>query len=1531
MVTVRPYASAPDLLSPAYHKSSCGFGLIAHTQGVPSRWVVDAGISALCRLTHRGAVAADGKSGDGCGLLLALPDAFLRQAARQAGITLPGLYAVGQLFVSPDEAVGQGSVHAVCQSLEAEGFTIAGYRHVPVDPTACGDKAKSCLPHVVQLFVHQPDGMDTPTFERRLFVARLRAEHQRQTEDADFYIASLSSQTVVYKGMVTPDNLPRFYPDLQHPAFMSALCLFHQRFSTNTWPRWALAQPFRYLGHNGEINTINANRQWSFTRRNRLISRLIPELPDLHPLVSLAGSDSQSLDNLLEVMTLGGMGLLKAIRLLIPPAWQKHTSMDPDIRAFYDFYSQFVEPWDGPAGLVLTDGRQAVCALDRNGLRPVRWQMTADGHLIIASETGVLDIPGEHITQKGILSPGQVLALDMTTGQLRLTDEVDRQLAQEHPYWPWMDANIIRLDQRNQQDWVETDTPALSGPNLLKAKKVMGYTYERINQVLWPMAADSQEATGSMGDDTPMAVLSSQNRSLYDYFRQLFAQVTNPPIDPIRENRVMSLKTCFGPESNPFEPTPQAARRIEVPSPILSPGQFALLSGMTEAHFTPHCLRLTCLPQETLEHALHRLADEAIQAVQRGAVMLILSDRELNHGGIPVHALLATGAIHHALIEAGLRCEANLLVETGTVMDAHQLAVLIGYGATAVYPYLAYASLLDLAQKKVVPTDGLLGQYRAALEKGLYKIMSKMGISTVNSYRGAQLFEAVGLHQNVIATCFTGTLSRLQGLTFANLDTLQRTLWKHAVDDAHPLPMGGLLKFNPDGETHAFEPAVVMALQKAVQTGDWADYQAYATLVDQRNPLALRDLLGVTLAERPVPLAAVEPAEALFKRFDCAAMSLGSISPEAHEAIALAMNRLGARSNSGEGGEDPARFGSERVSRIKQVASARFGVTPAYLMSAEVLQIKVAQGAKPGEGGQLPGFKVNGLIAQLRYTVPNTPLISPPPHHDIYSIEDLAQLIFDLKQVNPQALVSVKLVSEPGVGTVAAGVAKTYADWITIAGYDGGTGASPLSSIKHAGLPWELGLSEAHQVLRANGLRGRVRLQADGGLKTGLDVIKAAILGAELFTFGTAPLVALGCKYLRICHLNTCATGIATQNDVLRQHHFQGTPERVENFFRFVAEDVRQWLARLGMTRLDEVIGRVDLLHQLPGTTPQHRQLDLGVLLSHRPSDQPQFCQQPTNPPHDVGELAQQVLRDVSPAIAQQTGGQFHYTINNTHRSMGAAVSGAIAARYGDQGMAHQPIHLHFTGVAGQSFGVWNAGGLHLTLTGDANDYVGKGMAGGHIVLIPPTYSQVDMVPDRVSNTAQGLKHTFGGCVPEHRSNALDDLYGNQLYTQPSWPIMGNGCLFGATGGHLYAAGQAGQRFAVRNSGATAVLEGLGDHGCEYMTGGTVVVLGAIGYNFAAGMTGGVAYVLNMAEDMSDKLNTELVNRYNLTDLPEDEARVHALVTRFVAETRSTWGQTVLDNWDAYLPTWAVVLPKTTDRPVTPQIKQAMAIPVGKG
>ena len=1468
------------LYRPEFEKDSCGFGLIASMDNRASHWLVETAITALGRMTHRGAVAADGKTGDGCGLLMKLPEGFLRAVAAEAGLTLGQRFAAGMVFLSHDRDQASASRALLDAELAREGLLVAGWREVPTDESACGQVALSTRPEIAQVFVNAPAGMDGDALERHLFLARRRTEKCIDPADHGFYVSSLSARVLSYKGLVMPANLPMFYKDLHDERMQSALAVFHQRFSTNTLPTWQLAQPFRLLAHNGEINTIQGNRNWAVARSYKFVTKLIPNMEDARPLVSKLGSDSSSLDNMLEVMLAGGMDIFRAMRLLIPPAWQNVQSMDPDLRAFYEYNSMHMEPWDGPAGIVLTDGRHAACTLDRNGLRPARYVITRDRHITLASEIGVYDYSPEDVVAKGRLRPGQMLAVDTETGQLLLPEDVDDLLKGRQPYRRWLMQYNRQLESALPGDLL-TSQP-LDSETLNVYQKMFQVTFEERDQVLRPLAEGGQEAVGSMGDDVPFPVLSTKVRSLYDNFRQQFAQVTNPPIDPLRESIVMSLETCIGAELNIFDETPEHATRLVIRSPILSEGKFRALLSLEQPGFSHELIDLNYDPaQVSLGAAVAAIAERAVAAVRAGKVIMVLSDRAIQRGQLPAHALLATGAVHHRLVEAGLRCDSNIVVETATARDPHHCAVLVGFGASAVYPYLAYECLHDLARTGEIPMemeDKLAENYRKGTNKGLLKILSKMGISTITSYRGAQLFEIVGLHEEVVELCFDGCTSRVQGAGFADLQADQATLARVAWNPRRSIEQGGVLKYIHEGEYHTYNPDVVMSLQKAVNSGDYQDYKDYAELVNQRPVATLRDLLRLRPALKPIPLDEVEPIGQIIKRFDSAGMSLGALSPEAHEALAEAMNRLGGRSNSGEGGEDAARYGTERVSKIKQVASGRFGVTPHYLVNAEVLQIKMAQGAKPGEGGQLPGHKVNEMIARLRYSRPGVALISPPPHHDIYSIEDLAQLIFDLKQVNPQALVSVKLVAEAGVGTVAAGVAKAYADLITISGYDGGTGASPLTSVKYAGSPWELGLTEAHQTLLANDLRGKVRLQGDGGLKTGLDVIKAAILGAESFGFGTAPMVALGCKYLRICHLNNCATGVATQNKVLRLQHFKGNAEKVMNFFTFVARETRELMASLGVRQLTELIGRTDLLEALAGETPRQGKLDLSQILADVgvAEDRPRFCVQPRNKPFDQGVLAEQMVADMLPAIEAKSGGHFTYSIRNDNRSIAARVSGEIARRYGNLGMAEQPLIVHFTGTAGQSFGVWNAGGLHLHLEGDANDYVGKGMAGGKLVIYPPI--------------------------------------GSSFASQET-SIIGNTCLYGATGGTLYAAGVAGERFAVRNSGAVAVVEGVGDHGCEYMTGGVVVVLGRVGLNFGAGMTGGFAYVLDLENVFVDRYNHELIDIHRIVteDMEAQRGYLRSRISDFVAETGSAWGRQILDDFSGYIGRFWLIKPKAAD------------------
>ncbi|UAA38462.1 glutamate synthase large subunit [Paraneptunicella aestuarii] len=1466
------------LYHPNDSRDNCGFGLIAHIQGTASHNLVKTAIHALDRMQHRGGIAADGKTGDGCGLLLQKPDSFFQEVAEAHGWKLAKNYAVGMVFLSQNEERAEAARRALTEELEKETLAVLGWRVVPTDPTILGDLASECLPQIEQVFVNGPQGWREHDLERRLYMARRRAE-KRLAEDEDFYISSLSALVTVYKGLVMPKDLPTFYLDLANEKLEASICVFHQRFSTNTLPRWPLAQPFRFLAHNGEINTIRGNRDWANARTYKFRTPLIPDLHDAAPFVNETGSDSSSLDNMLELFLAGGMDLFRAMRLLVPPAYQNDNTMDEDLKAFYEFNSMHMEPWDGPAGIVLTNGRHVACNLDRNGLRPARYVITKDDIITLASEVGIWDYKQEDVVEKGRVGPGEMLAVDTKTGKIWRSNEIDEDLKQRLPYREWINKHIRKLKCIEEVDHSLLGKRAFDDNMLATFHKQFSYSYEELQQVVKVLASDGQEAVGSMGDDTPMAVLSSQQRIIYDYFRQQFAQVTNPPIDPLRENHVMSLATCIGREKDVFSETSGYADRVLFESPILTYTDLKQLREFDPQHYYSEYIDLNYKADEGLKRAIERICDEAEYLIkQKNAAFIILSDRQIRKDKIPVPMAMAVGAVQRRLIDKALRCDANIVVETASARDPHHFAVLLGLGATAIYPFLAYESIEQMVEKGELNISYLqaIVNFRKGINKGLYKIMSKMGISTVASYRSSKLFEAIGISNEVMELCFKGVPSRIQGAGFDDFEqdliNLNRVAWVNRKSIRH----GGLLKYVHGGEYHAYNPDVVTTLQKAVQTGNYEDYKVFAELVNERQPAHFRDLLGITKGHQAIDISEVEPAENLYPRFDTAAMSIGALSPEAHEALAIAMNRLGGQSNSGEGGEDPKRFGTERNSKIKQVASGRFGVTPHYLMNAEVIQIKVAQGAKPGEGGQLPGDKVNNYIAQLRFSVPGVTLISPPPHHDIYSIEDLAQLIFDLKQINPKALISVKLVSEPGVGTIATGVAKAYADLITISGYDGGTGASPLTSVKYAGCPWELGLAETQQALVENGLRHKVRVQTDGGLKTGLDVVKAAMLGAESFGFGTGPMVALGCKYLRICHLNNCATGVATQDEKLRSEYFIGLPEMVMHYFQFIAQEVREILASIGVRSLQDIIGKTEYLQVLDGINAKQNRLDLSPILEkpEEGSHTRLFCSETTNQPLDKGELNLQILADAKDAVLNKSGQTLNYSVRNTDRSVGALMSGFIAEHHGNQGMADYPVNVNLTGTAGQSFGVWNAGGLHMTLVGDANDYVGKGMTGGKLVIYPPR--NVDYI--------------------SHES-----------------AIMGNTCLYGATGGKLFAAGTAGERFAVRNSGAVAVVEGVGDNACEYMTGGIIVILGKVGVNLGAGMTGGFTYVLDEDNDLERRINQELVEALSIEDKNILIEHLRGLINQHYAETGSRRALDILTNFNEYLGKFRLIKPKTSD------------------
>lgn len=1457
-------------------KDNCGFGLIAHIEGQPSHKLVRTAITGLDRMQHRGGIAADGKTGDGCGLLLQKPDGFFRAVAAENDWHLGKNYAVGMLFLSPDPVIAEHNKQIISEELEKETLKLVGWRDVPVNPASLGPIALEQLPNFQQVFISAPEGWRPKDLERRLYIARRRIE--KQINDDHFYIASLSGLVSVYKGLMMPADLPNFYLDLADMRMESAICVFHQRFSTNTQPRWPLAQPFRYLAHNGEINTIEGNRQWARARAYKFSSPLLPDLQSAAPFVNESGSDSSSLDNMLELFLAGGMDIFRAMRMLVPPAWQKNRAMDEDLRAFYDFNSMHMEPWDGPAGLVMSDGRFAACNLDRNGLRPARYVITKDNHITLASEVGIWDYSADEVKEKGRVGPGELLVIDTLHGKVWQSCEIDEDLKKRHTYKQWLTDNVKRLvplEEIDEQDLIgqrEYDDDMLAIYH-----KQFAYSNEELDQVIRPMGNSGQEATGSMGDDTPFAVLSSHSRLVYDYFRQKFAQVTNPPIDPLRENHVMSLATCIGREQNVFNETTGHAKRLQFSSPVLTYSDMSQLLSADQAHYSFASLSINYDKDDSLLSAIENVCDQAEELARQGTVLIVLSDKGLTPDTLPIPAAMAVGAVQRRLVSKNLRCDTNIIIETASCRDPHQFAVLLGFGATAIYPYLAYETLTQMVDTGIIEKSyrDVTLAYRNAINKGLYKIMSKMGISTVASYRCSMLFEAVGLSDEVVDLCFSGVVSRIQGADFNDFHQDLINLSRKAWIKRKPLDHGGLLKYVHNGEYHAYNPDVIQTLQVAVRSGNYQDYQKYADLVNTRPVTNIRDLLKLKTGQTAIDVSEVEDATELYKRFDSAAMSIGALSPEAHEALAIAMNRLGGCSNSGEGGEDVARYGTEKNSRIKQVASGRFGVTPHYLKNADVIQIKVAQGAKPGEGGQLPGEKVTPYIAKLRYSVPGVTLISPPPHHDIYSIEDLAQLIFDLKQVNPDAMISVKLVSEPGVGTIATGVAKAYADLITIAGYDGGTGASPLTSVKYAGCPWELGLAETQQALVENGLRHRIRLQTDGGLKTGLDIIKAAILGAESFGFGTGPMVALGCKYLRICHLNNCATGVATQDETLRAKHYHGLPEMAMNYFKFIAEEAREIMASLGVTKLVDLIGRTDLLEVLEGTTAKQSKLDLSPVIAkpNNKSGETLYCSAP-NTSHYEGKLNESLLAQAKEAIESKTSIKLRAPIQNTDRSVGALLSGYIADLHGNQGLAADPIIIELQGTAGQSLGVWNAGGLELHVTGDANDYVGKGMAGGKITVRPP----------------------LGSSFKSHHAT-----------------IAGNTCLYGATGGKLFAAGRAGERFAVRNSGAIAVVEGLGDNGCEYMTGGIVCVLGDTGINFGAGMTGGFAYVLDEKGDFDKRINTELVELVELADLNIHHEHLRGLIGEHLEATQSNRAEQILADFESYIAQFRLVKPKSSD------------------
>jgi glutamate synthase domain-containing protein 2/glutamate synthase domain-containing protein 1/glutamate synthase domain-containing protein 3 len=1478
------------LYDPRFDRDSCGVGFVATTSG-RSHTVLELALEAVANLTNRGAVSADGKTGDGAGVLTQIPYGLLAPELHRLGarITRHTDLGVGMFFLPQDPGPQARSRAMIEEAIIREGLVLFGWRKVPLATSALGHEAARTCPQIEQVLVGRPERLGSAEFERCLYLARKSVErgwHEEEIRDA--YIPSFSHQTIVYKGLFTAPQLPRFYPDLEDPQFETAVAVFHQRYSTNTFPSWSLAQPFRFLAHNGEINTVWGNINWTRAREADLRARCWRERArELRPVIQPGGSDSAMLDNVLELIVRSGRDLLHAMMLLVPEAWENVADMPEDVRAFYEFHAGLSEPWDGPAALAFSDGRFAAAALDRNGLRPARYTVMDDGLVVVASEVGVVQLDPGRIVEKGRLGPGRMIAVDTAAGRILTNDAIKRERAWRRPYAAWISAGRVRLDEAEgsgaaaaagEKSPGNDDTAGCGDDVLLRKLTVFGYSQEELQRILHPMWSDGKDPVWSMGDDTPLAVLSSRPRLVYQYIKQRFAQVTNPPIDPLRERLVMSLRTLVGGRPGFLEEGPEQARLVELESPLLTNAQLSHLRDVPG--FEPRALPAVFPAgegSEGLEWALVRLCDDAAYHVEEGAAVLILSDRTVDRHRAPIPMVLAVGAVHQELIRRGLRMRVSLVAETGEARDVHHLAALVGYGASAVNPYLVYEAIAREASRAGVEPSDALSNYRQTIESGLLKVMSKMGISTISSYHGAQIFEAVGLDHALVEFALTGTPSRLGGIGLAEIAEDVRDRHRKAFGETPPPSLGdpGLFRFRKDGEYHAFHPNVVRALHRLAVRGTDDDYLAYAWEVTHRPPTAIRDLLEFA-PRSPVPVEDVEPAGTIVKRFVVSSMSHGSLSREAHETLAIAMNRLGAKSSSGEGGEDPGRYkpapnGDWANCAVKQVASGRFGVTTAYLVAAQELEIKMAQGSKPGEGGQIPGTKVTEEIARIRRAQPGIALISPPPHHDIYSIEDLAQLIYDLKQGNPRARVSVKLVIEAGVGTVAAGVAKAYADTVHIAGCDGGTGASPLDSIKNAGIPWELGLAETQQTLVANNLRGRVRVRVDGGMKTAVDVVIAAMLGAEEFGFGSAAVVALVCVMARQCHLNSCPVGIATQRADLRAK-FPGTPERVIQFFLAIAEDVRRILASLGFRAVAELVGRSDLL-RVRGDVPlpRARRLVLDAILADPDPSGTRARRHIVERNDRPGEpFDDRVLVEIGEDLLAGRPVDRTLAIRNVDRAVGARIASAIARQCGDAGLPEGTITLRFTGSAGQSFGAWCVPGMRLHLTGEANDYVGKGMTGGEIAISPP--------------------------------DALRE--GSSRHV-----IAGNTVLYGATGGRLFAAGRTGERFAVRNSGAVAVVEGVGDHGCEYMTGGTVVVLGETGRNFGAGMTGGVAYVFDQAEVFEHLVNPTLVTLQRVTD-PADIASLRDLIAAHAQATGSTRAGEILRDWDRLAPRFWKVLPR---------------------
>jgi len=1494
---------------------ACGIGFVASISGRKSHDIVRKGIQVLLNLAHRGACGCDPETGDGAGVLIQIPHQFFVRECEKLGFTLPepGKYGVGMTFLPVERHQRLQCEGFLERIVREEGLTLLGWRDTPVYASAIGRVARASQPYIQQIFVRRAAGVDEDAFERKLYVVRKRAENEiRDSGIAGaemFYIPSLSCRTIVYKGLMLAPQITNFYRELADPEVVSALCLVHQRFSTNTFPSWQRAHPYRYVAHNGEINTLRGNVNWMQARQSLLQSPLFgDDLKKLYPIIAPDGSDSANFDNVVELLLQTGRSLPHVMAMLIPEAWAGNPHMKPEKRAFYEYHACLMEPWDGPAAIAFTDGRVIGATLDRNGLRPGRYVVTHDDLVVMASEAGVLDIAPEQVKKKGRLQPGKMFLVDTVEGRIISDAEIKQKLASQQPYAQWLEENQITIDQLPEPSRMHFP----DAETLLRRQRAFGYSDEDLRMILMPMASRGEEPNGSMGTDTPLACLSDKPQSLFNYFKQLFAQVTNPPIDPIREEMVMSLISYIGSERNILEEAPENCHMLKLAHPLLSNRELEKLRRVSNRD-----LLATTLPalfrvsegEAGLHRALDELCQRASRAVRAGYSLLILSDRGVDKDYAPIPCLLALAAVHNLLVREETRTQVALITESGEPREVMHFALLSGYGASAINPYLAIESVEKLAGSgelgEDIAPELAVQRFMKAVKKGLLKTFSKMGISTLQSYQGAQVFEAIGLNRELVDAYFAGTTSRLEGIGLGVLAREAQLKHEYAfrplTEFETELAVGGNYHQRVNGEYHLLNPLTISKLQQAVRQESFQTFQEYTDLIDQQSShlCTLRGLMKLKKSEKPVPLEEVEPAKEIVKRFTTGAMSFGSISKEAHETLAVAMNRIGGKSNTGEGGEDEERFkpdanGDLRRSAVKQVASARFGVTANYLVNADELQIKMAQGAKPGEGGQLPGHKVDEAIARLRHSIPGVGLISPPPHHDIYSIEDLAQLIYDLKNVNPQARIAVKLVAEVGVGTVAAGVAKAHADVVLISGDTGGTGASPLSSIKHAGIPWELGLAETQQVLLLNDLRSRIRVQVDGKLQTGRDVVVAALLGAEEFGFATTPLIAMGCVMMRKCHLNTCSVGIATQDPVLRQQ-FRGQPEHVINFFFFLAEQVRQYMAELGFRTFDEMVGRVDRLEMQ--TAVDHgavdhwkaRGLDLSAILyaPPLPSRVARRCVQSQD--HGLERaLDHQLVEHSLDALLSLSSVEVNLPVRNVHRSVGTILSGEIARRYGSAGLPDDTIRIRLSGSAGQSLGAFLAKGVTLTLEGEANDYVGKGLSGGKLIVYPPRSS----------------------------SFAAEENI-----------ILGNVALYGATSGEVFFNGMAGERFAVRNSGAVAVVEGVGDHGCEYMTNGHVVVLGSCGRNFAAGMSGGIAYVFDERGDFPQKrCNLESVDLEPLLG-EQDVEFVHDLVARHFELTGSRRAQRILDSWNELLPRFIKVFPHEFKRVLGVERSQHVYVP----